>query len=183
MATPVKAVAKKAVAKKAAGSSRTHGATTYYEHTPGKGRPPAQLVDKPSSPAVDAAGDDGAGGRASRVTGAASSLTPNLGIDQTLAARRILAAELLIGSALILASPEARSQDEPYTSALRQEAYFLGVMLVLAVLSMGGRETARIAAAMGSLVVLALAVRALSAGVIGKSAGVGSGVGSIAEGG
>jgi len=80
----------------------------------------------------------------------------------------LLAAELFIGSAIILASPAARDQGSPFTDALKQEAYLLMTFLILALLAMGGAQTARAASAMGGLIVLVLALRATQKGVIGK---------------
>lgn len=167
MSSPTKTATKTVAKRTERKRTGAHGATTYYAHTD-PGKPPARLAAKPTGkPSADTGGGtEGTGSGSGRVTGAAASLTPSLGIDSTLGARRTLALELIVGSAIILASPDARSTSSPYSDALRQEAYFLGVMLVLAVVSMGGRQTARFAAGVGALTVLALAVRGYAAKAI-----------------
>jgi hypothetical protein len=145
-----KAVAKKAAAKKAATAGRhraeNHAAKHALPDVPVQPDRPAEDSGKRAVP-VAAAGNAAAG--------AASSLSKALPRN----ARRLLAAELFIGSALILGSPDARSSNSPYTDALKQEAYLLLAFLILALLSMGGPQTAQVAAAFGGLIVIILALK------------------------
>ena len=168
-------LAKKVVTAKA-GKHRAQSRPGKHRAPIGSGDSDQARANRPASDTADSGDGNAAqspdtGKRtvpavAGNAAGTVRGIVPTLPIRSTVSARRLLAAELFIGSGLILASPDARSSGSPYTDALRQEAYLLATFLILALLSMGGTQTANVAAALGGLIVLILALRATAKGVI-----------------